>query len=370
LESAPDGDPVLRVAALNALGEVQRDLGEHLEARAVFGEALNIAHANGDQRGEATALNGLAALADDSGDIAANKEFCETAIPIWRALGDHSGLSRAIEGLAWAEAGAKNMSVATDLMSKALSSARVAGNEGAIAHLLASLGNLLAEQQRFSEAIPYLEDGLEMAQRFGERDECLEIKTDLALLALELKDSEAARIRLVALLPLFREGGRKRDAVMVLECCALLATTRGNHDEALRLVATAAAIRDAMGIPMERDPRVFGSGPTFARTALIRLGRAAADRPAIWSLDEALDVAERIVNRPMDGVGRMGSIGLTPRERDVLRLLTDGQPDKVIARELSISRKTASNHVSAILAKLGAASRTEAATTALREGIV
>jgi DNA-binding NarL/FixJ family response regulator len=72
----------------------------------------------------------------------------------------------------------------------------------------------------------------------------------------------------------------------------------------------------------------------------------------------------------MDGVGRTSLFVLTPRERDVLRLLTGGQPDKAIARELSISRKTASNHVSAILAKLGAASRTEAATTALREGIV
>ena len=52
---------------------------------------------------------------------------------------------------------------------------------------------------------------------------------------------------------------------------------------------------------------------------------------------------------------------LTAREREVLRLLSEGRSNREIAAALFIAPKTASVHVSNILAKLGAASRTEAA---------
>jgi len=54
----------------------------------------------------------------------------------------------------------------------------------------------------------------------------------------------------------------------------------------------------------------------------------------------------------------------------VLRLLADGRGNRDIAAELFISPKTASVHVSNILAKLGAATRTEAAATAHRQGLL
>jgi DNA-binding NarL/FixJ family response regulator len=53
----------------------------------------------------------------------------------------------------------------------------------------------------------------------------------------------------------------------------------------------------------------------------------------------------------------------------VLRLLATGQSNKEIGAELFISPKTASVHVSNILGKLNAASRTEAAAIAHREGL-
>jgi DNA-binding CsgD family transcriptional regulator len=59
---------------------------------------------------------------------------------------------------------------------------------------------------------------------------------------------------------------------------------------------------------------------------------------------------------------------LTGREREVLRLLARGMSNREIGAELFITPKTASVHVSNILAKLGAASRTEAAAIAYREG--
>ena len=61
---------------------------------------------------------------------------------------------------------------------------------------------------------------------------------------------------------------------------------------------------------------------------------------------------------------------LTAREREVLQLLAQGIPNKQIAQRLGISEHTVKFHVSAIMTKLGAASRTEAVTTAARRGLL
>ncbi len=61
---------------------------------------------------------------------------------------------------------------------------------------------------------------------------------------------------------------------------------------------------------------------------------------------------------------------LTPREREVLQLLAEGQPNKEIARRLGISEHTVKFHVNAILGKLNVQSRTEAVVRATRLGLV
>jgi DNA-binding NarL/FixJ family response regulator len=60
---------------------------------------------------------------------------------------------------------------------------------------------------------------------------------------------------------------------------------------------------------------------------------------------------------------------LTPREREVLELLTRGLANKRIALELGVSEKTVKAHVGRILAKLGVSDRTQAALYAVREGL-
>ena len=60
---------------------------------------------------------------------------------------------------------------------------------------------------------------------------------------------------------------------------------------------------------------------------------------------------------------------LTARERDVLGQIADGVTNRQIASRLGISERTARTHVSSILAKLGLASRTQAALWALQHGL-
>lgn len=62
-------------------------------------------------------------------------------------------------------------------------------------------------------------------------------------------------------------------------------------------------------------------------------------------------------------------MGLTRREQEVLRLLTEGRSNRAIADALSLSERTVEAHVLHILAKLRLESRTAAATWAVRHGL-
>ena len=61
---------------------------------------------------------------------------------------------------------------------------------------------------------------------------------------------------------------------------------------------------------------------------------------------------------------------LSEREREILSFLARGMTNKVIAAELFLSVNTIRNHVQSVLAKLGAHSKLEAVSTAVREGII
>jgi two-component system, NarL family, nitrate/nitrite response regulator NarL len=71
-----------------------------------------------------------------------------------------------------------------------------------------------------------------------------------------------------------------------------------------------------------------------------------------------------------DGEPPLPGEALTPREREVLQLMAQGLPNREIAARLFISPHTVKFHVASILAKLGAASRTEAVTLGARRGYV
>ncbi|MGZ4595481.1 MAG: response regulator transcription factor [Actinomycetes bacterium] len=61
---------------------------------------------------------------------------------------------------------------------------------------------------------------------------------------------------------------------------------------------------------------------------------------------------------------------LTAREREILQLIAEGLTNAAIARRLFISVNTVRNHVQSLLAKLGAHSKLEALSVAVREGLI
>src|SRR6266487_1009403 len=100
-----------------------------------------------------------------------------------------------------------------------------------------------------------------------------------------------------------------------------------------------------------------------AREVAVRLGAAPLrDQVEALARRGRLDIGQGTVRTD-------GAAGLTPREREVLRLVAAGRSNRQIAEVLYISRKTASVHESNILTKLGVHSRGEAAATARSLGL-
>ena len=73
---------------------------------------------------------------------------------------------------------------------------------------------------------------------------------------------------------------------------------------------------------------------------------------------------------PPTDAARIRAEPLTPREREVLRLMAAGLTNREIAQALVLAEGTVKNHVSAVLAKLGTADRTNAVLRALRERLI
>jgi DNA-binding CsgD family transcriptional regulator len=111
--------------------------------------------------------------------------------------------------------------------------------------------------------------------------------------------------------------------------------------------------------------------PADARAAAAARLRQAAELAAQLSASPLLQRVTRLarqarVDLPAGQQAAPARFGLTERELEVLRLVAAGRANRDIAAELFISPKTASVHVSNILAKLGVSSRVEAAATVHR----
>ncbi|CAA9348451.1 MAG: hypothetical protein AVDCRST_MAG34-1595 [uncultured Nocardioidaceae bacterium] len=127
------------------------------------------------------------------------------------------------------------------------------------------------------------------------------------------------------------------------------------HEAARSRTRLAAALR-AAGRPGEAV-----AAADLARRAALDLGA----RPVLGEL------AASEVHGRRTGAGDAGTAGdLTPREHEILALVALGRSNGEIAKQLFISTKTVSVHVSNVLAKLGAGGRTEAVAIARRRGVL
>jgi len=151
-----------------------------------------------------------------------------------------------------------------------------------------------------------------------------------------------------------------------LECLGTLAEVAGSHREAARLFGAAAAVRERMGAVRFK---IYDAGYD-ASVAALRDALGEEDFDAAWAEGAALSTEEAIAyaqrgrgerKRPASGWA-----SLTPTERDVVRLVSEGFGNKDIATRLFVSPRTVQTHLSHVYTKLGLTSRVQLAQEAAR----
>jgi DNA-binding NarL/FixJ family response regulator len=216
----------------------------------------------------------------------------------------------------------------------------------------------------------------------------LSARADRAVQARASGDDQAAAAELTAageLLRIAREGAafpKRPRFILGPEARGWLARAEAEYERAQGANAPQAwqAVLDAFG-----PAYVYETARTRWQLAEA-LAEAGRRDEAEEQWRQAAQTADRLgakpLRRALDDLARRARIGsapdlpdaavlasLTSREREVLRLIAAGRSNREIASVLFIAPKTASVHVSNILGKLGAASRTEAAAIAHREGL-
>jgi DNA-binding CsgD family transcriptional regulator len=246
----------------------------------------------------------------------------------------------------------------------------------------------LIECGRPEEARPYLDklagDGFAAVLRYGRSVPVLAM---LAEVCAALGDAPRAEQLYPLLLPRERETANFGDTAFwgaFARHLGLLATTLQRWDDAERHFADALTMNERMPSP----PWAAWTRHDWARMLLAR--RAPGDRErALAMLDDALAAARRLGMVRLEqaagalrehaealheeGVARRRAAypaGLSEREVEVLRMIAAGRSNPQIADELVLSVRTVERHAVNIYAKLGAASRIEAANWAQRNGLV
>ena len=199
-----------------------------------------------------------------------------------------------------------------------------------------------ARARRALESLLYAE-GFEIVGSFASLEDAADAFTEKELDAIIIDANDAS---LGDLFESLQESGAAREAPTIL---LLPDASPDAVSHALRL-----GVRGVL--PASAEPRQLAAALQAVVRELVVLNSEVASpfRPAASRATPADELTEP----------------LTPREKEVLRLLASGLGNKEIAARLKISEHTAKFHVASILGKLGAASRAEAVSIGMRKGLI
>jgi two-component system, NarL family, response regulator YdfI len=153
--------------------------------------------------------------------------------------------------------------------------------------------------------------------------------------------------------------GEDEQVLALLSGSEIALVLLGEHRDGYQMLA-GAALPGWAYLLKEADGSEIAAAIRAAAAGLVALDR---------SLIAPVEAAPLVRTTP-PAADRWPHEALTAREQEVLQLMAEGLPNRQIAARLHISPHTVKFHVASILAKLGAASRTEAVTLGARRGYV
>jgi predicted ATPase/DNA-binding CsgD family transcriptional regulator len=322
----------------------------------------------------ARALAALGDLAERQGAYDVARQWCQDALRLAREHDDALTTAAALRGLANIATAAGDYEHAQAWLLESLSLAQQHGNTWAAALAILRLGrqpDADLQATRFEEA-------LRLFRQIGDPRYILVTLADLGWCRLWQHEREdEARALVAEALELAKRLGYRWWIAWCLMCLAILHSRNGEIERAARFFGAAAALREAVQEPLEPSvQRVHDE-----RVAAVRAALGAEAFGAAWAagqrltLDQMFTEARAAFFQPITAESAPAhpewpaASMLTPREREVARLIARGRSNKEIAAELDISPHTAGNHVANIIAKLGVESRAAVAAFAVRHGL-
>ncbi len=285
----------------------------------------------GDIDGARTTAIAAAALGSELGGFLEGVGYA----PLARAALASGDVAAAVEAseLAWQRLGAHPLP---------------AGNVNPMAEIALARGDL-EEASRYADDAVARARGVHLALALVARTQ-----VSIAKGAIDVAERDAHKALALAV-----SGGTKAPIPEALECLAALAGRAESRHEAARLFGAAHVLRQRLNLVRYK---VYDAGHD-ASVAALREALGDSEFESAWadgaalSIDEAIAYAQR--GRGERKRPSSGWASLTPAERDVVRLVTEGLGNKDIGTRLFISPRTVQTHLTHVYTKLGLSSRVQ-----------
>jgi predicted ATPase/DNA-binding CsgD family transcriptional regulator len=361
----------LRLAA--SLGGFWLRVGYLTEGSGWLERALAACQHTGPVR--AWALYQAGRLAELRGDYEQALAFAKQSLTLSQELEDERAIARALGLMGWITHAQGDRDRARPLLEQGLAMARKTGDERTVARILIYLSDLRLRQAALDEVDPLLYESLALYEGMGDKWGMAWAHGTLGEVARLRRDYAQAVAHLQLSLVLYQDLDSRSEIPYPLEALALAAADQGQFEQAARLWGAASGLRSAVHARLQPSYEA-DYAPTLAR-ARAALGQKAF--ASAWAEGRTMTLAQTLSlamatevaspEEPAPAEPRGHTYGLTPREIEVLRLVSTGLTDAQIAEKLVISPRTVAKHLQSIYSKLYLPSRSAATRWAIEHDL-
>jgi non-specific serine/threonine protein kinase len=389
LERALSGFPdrnAARAKALNVAAILASLQDDNTTARTLVEESLELSRELADTKQTGYALYILGRLARVEGHYARAVTFLEESLSLFRELGRKDDIALVLSDFGLTVLYLGEYEQATALCEASLALSREMGDLRGIASWLANLATVTLARGDAKRATVLCDESLAIRKALGYKGGCAHTLAIMGRIALDLGAYERATACYKESLTLRQETGEKEGIATVLEGLAAVSGMQGRPVSAARLYASAESLRSLLSTPLNPIDRAY----SLQTVAAIRARLDEATFLRAWTEGKAITLEEAIaeavqvqarehipppvpratVERPSTFPPPAKSFGLSPREIEVLRLVTQGLTTTQIAQELVISPRTADAHLRSIYSKLEVTSRAAATRSAIEHQLI
>ncbi|HET9661382.1 MAG TPA: tetratricopeptide repeat protein [Thermomicrobiales bacterium] len=351
---------------------------DYVTARTLGEESLTAFASIDDRWGTGRLLTHLGMIASVQGRRAEGSACYEEALAQLRQVGDIAGIFEVLLEIGKGASDEGDLGRATRHFEEALALASSISDTDGRSAALTELGVVAHRAGDDARAPELLLQATALAQQNGDRRQLAYLAAHLADIEFGLGAIANAAVRSAEALSLFLPMGNRVGIAQSLEAIGRCAAAQGELAPAVRLLASSATMFRAIGAtpPPARDPAATAESIRPGLTPEV-FDRAWDDGQSLTPEQAAADALAFVTtltagspSEPPPVRSPAADFGLTPREIEILVLLQGGLTDREIAGALSISERTAGNHVQHAMQKLGVTSRTAAAIFALRHDLI